>query len=159
MSLDILKWIRGWRLDKFFHNFKENAAKVAVSITETVHTISGSSIVAAIATMVDATLHSHLAEDVLAEIQKDVIKVLAIELAVEALPDNPTGDELLKFEQDVIKAITGKDAYGKSKFYTTFAAQVYDIVHSRVDAGTKFTFAEIVKIIEEAYQDFIKDKE
>jgi len=160
MSLDIIKWIKGWRLDKFFHNFKKNALNVAISITEAVKTTSEGALFTTLATVIDEALKTHVASDVLSIIHSASLKLLAAELAVEGLPDNPTEADILEFEKRVFEAISGQSTFGQSKLWTTFASQMYGIIQERLatDTDGKYTFAEIVEDIEKAYQQFVKDK-
>jgi hypothetical protein len=48
----------------------------------------------------------------------------------------------------------------KSKFYTVFGAQVYGILQRTLEETPDVppTFAEWVMAVEEAYQDYLKDK-
>lgn len=158
MSFNPLKWIRGWRLDKFFHNFKDNAAKVAVSITEQVKTLSEGELVQGIAAILDQALKSHVASDVLNIIHSATLTALSVELAITALPDNPTQADILAWEQNVYKAIAGKDPYGKSKLWTTFASQVYGIIQAQTQQPGTLTYAKVIEEIEKAYQLYLQDK-
>lgn len=157
MSLDVIKWIKGWRLDKAFHSFKEHADKIAISITEAVKTVLDGKVVSAIAEVIDHALGAHVAEDVLKVLNSATLKALAVELAIQGLPDNPNEEEGKIFEDTVVKAITGLDPKGRSKFLTTFAAQVYGLIKDAVDSGETLTFAAIVGIIENAYQLYLTD--
>lgn len=132
-------------------------AHAAVAITEEVKTIIGSGLIQGIAVFLDTTFKTHLAEDVIAGLNKIIPHLLAVELAVEGLPDNPTEQDILDFETRIYTAFTGLPPLGQSKLFTTFGAQVYGIIKPQVDAGTPFTFFLLAKDVEEAYQDYLKD--
>lgn len=159
MSLDILKWIKGWRLDKFFSNFKQNVAKVAVVITEAIKTATEGTLLTTLSAIIDSALKTHLASDALQLIHTASLKALAVELAIVGLPDNPTEQDILEFEKRVFEAISGLSVYGQSKLWTSFAAQIFGIIKQHVDNNDEFTYAVIVDIIEKGYQAYLKDKE
>lgn len=159
MPLDVIKWIKGWRLDKFFKSVKDNIDKVAISVTEAVKNAAEGEAVKAIASVIDEALHSTIAEDGLELIKTASVKALAVELAIQGVPDNPTGEDILKFEKAAFEAITGMQPEGKSKLWTTFAAQLYSIIKDALEQDNKLTFAEIVAIVEAAYKAYKSDLE
>jgi len=148
-----LKW-----LGKVFTSIEKDADKIAISITEQVKHIANGTIASTIASVLDTFLKSHVAEDVLAVIKATANKALAVELSLQGLPNNPTEAEVLAFEQQVFKAITGLDPYGKSKLWTVFSAQLYGILKPIIEGETAPTFAVLVADIEQAYQDFLADQ-
>ena len=156
--MSVWSWIKGWHLERVFTSIKNNADKVAIAITEAVKTALNSGVVDFIVRIVDNALPQlhDLPATVVAKIREVIPKVLAAELALQGLPDSPTADDILKFEQNILTAFGVHDQ--KSKLYTTLAAQIYDIIKTDVDAGTKLTFAELVKDVDQAYQDYLKDK-
>lgn len=158
MPLHPLKWIRGWRLDKALHSVKDNIAPVAVSITQTIKTFTEGQLAPSFAAVIDASLGTHLASDALALVKNNIYRVLAAELAIEGLPDNPTDADILAFEQAIFKAITNPEA--KSKFWTVFSADTYGIIKSYLDTGAdNLTFAQIVELVEKEYQAYKNAKE
>lgn len=160
MALHPLKWIRGWRLDRVFHSVKDKIAPVVVSITQTVKTFTEGQLAPAIAAVVDASLGTHLATSALKLVNNNIQRVLAAELAIVGLPDNPTDEDILAFEKAVFKAITDKDPQAKSKFWTVFSAETYGIIKSYLDTGAdNLTFAQIVELVEKEYQAYKNAKE
>jgi hypothetical protein len=156
MSFDIFGWIHGWNL---IPNIKKFISHTAVAITEAIKTATEpTGILQQLAQVIDATLKTKLAETAVAAVQAIAIKALAVELGVEGLPDNPTGDDILAFENSVFKAITGKDPFGQSKFYTSYAAQVFTIVQTALGKNHNLSFADIVLIVEESYQTWLANK-
>lgn len=159
MALHILKWIRGWRLDKVFHSIKDKIAPVAVAITEGVKTFSESPLAETIAKILDSALGSHIAEDVLVFVRKNIFKLLAAELAITDLPNDPSDEDILEFENKVFQAIAGKDPQARSKFFTIFAAESYGIIKSYTDTEVPdLTFAQKIELIEKEYQAYLKAK-
>jgi hypothetical protein len=150
--MSILTWFA-----KLFKWAKVDAAKIAVAITEGVQTALKSGVVGALADAISAVFPNvkHLPQDVVDELQKWIPKVLAAELALQGLPDNPTEQDILDFENKVMAAFGVHD--NKSKLYTTLGAQVYGIL-KKYSEGTSPTFAQLVLDLEEAYQDYLKDK-
>ena len=90
--MSIWKWIAG-----IFTSVKNDAAKIAVSITEGVQTVLKTGILKPVAELIDASLHTHLGEDALALLDANINKILAVELAIVGLPDNPTPDDITAF--------------------------------------------------------------
>lgn len=145
-------WLKG-----AFSYIKQDADKVAISITEEVKALLSSGVVTFLATFIDTEFKTTLGQDVVNLLNKVVPKVLAVELAIQGLPDNPTADDLKAFSDAVVKAFTGLDPQGKTKLYTTLAAQVYGIIETEVNKHEPVTFAELVAAVEEAYQDYLAD--
>lgn len=141
-----------------FKNVKKHGAQVAITITEQVKDALNTGAAGFIALTVDNLANTHLAENVLSILRTNIPKLLAVELAVQGLPDNPTKEDILKFETDVINAFGKMDK--KSKFYTTFAADVYGIVKETLETtpDKKPTFAELVAAVEKAYERYLIDK-
>ena len=150
--MSIWKWIAG-----IFTSVKNDAAKIAVSITEGVQTVLKTGILKPVAELIDASLHTHLGEDALALLDANINKILAVELAIVGLPDNPTPDDITAFANRVSEAIAGKDLTGKSKLWTVLSAQVYGIIETEVNKNEPVTFAALVSDVEQAYQDYKAD--
>lgn len=150
--MNIWQW-----LGKVFSSVKKDAAKIAVAITEDVQSALKSGILGALADTISAIFPNvkHLPQDVVAEISNLAPKVLAAELAVQGLPDNPTEQDVLDFDKKILAAFELHD--DKSKLYSVFTAQVYGILLKHV-GKTGVTFADKLADVEEAYQDLQKDK-
>lgn len=140
---------KGGFFDRLFNHIKHDAVVVAVSVTEAVKTALDSGAVGWIAQIVDSLAKTHLAEDVVALLQKNIPKILAAELALEGLPDNATADQIINFEQSVLDAFNLLDK--KSKFYTVVSAQIFGVLQDTVN-NTKGTFADWVIAVEKCYQ-------
>lgn len=150
----VLQWI-----GRVFKDGIKKAAPIAVTITEAVKIALNSNVAGFLVKMLDGITHSHVPSDVLSEISKQLPKLLAVELAVVGLPDNPSEADILAFENRVLAAFQVYD--NKSKFYTVFGAQVYGIIERTLEETPDVppTFAEWVKAVEEAYQDYLRDKD
>lgn len=155
MSIN-LKPILSW-IGKLLHKVKDDAAKVAVSITQGVKLFLNSGIADGLAKVVDGIIGSSLAENIVNALKGNINKVLVVELALQGLPDDPTEQDILNFENEAIKAISGLSPAGKSKLYTLLAAQIYGDVHAELNGDTTLTFAQIVTILEHAYSDYQSD--
>jgi hypothetical protein len=142
-------------LSKVFKSVKTSGDQVAISITEGVKTALDTGIVDFLAQLMSAILPGvhDIPEEVVAAIKVAIPKVLAAELAVQGLPDNPTQDDILAFEQKVMAAFGVHD--NKSKLYTTLAAQIYGIIEAH--NGNSWTFAQLVIAVEKAYADYVAD--
>ena len=140
-----------------FKSLKHNAAEAAVTITEGVKAFAASPVAGVLTTIAGKVLGSGIPAEVLKLINDNINKVLAAELAIVGLPDNPTEQDILDFETRVVTAITGVAPEKWSKFITSFAAQVYGIIKAHVDGKTSLTFAQLVADVEHAWQDYQQD--
>jgi hypothetical protein len=140
-------------LKKTFISIKTDGAKIAVVITQDLQDALSSGTADMIAKIIESVFPSvhNLPEVIVAELKVVVPKTLAVELAVSALPDNPTEQDIKDFEARILDAFNVHD--DKSKLYTTLAADVYGILERH--QGNSWTFAQRVKAVEEAYQDYI----
>ena len=149
----IWDWIK-----KAFKHVVKDLAPVAVTVTELLKSAVDSGAVQFIAKIADDLTNSHIPSDIAAIMAKELPKVLAVELAVVGLPDRPTEQDILDFEQRVLQAWNVYD--NKSKLYTTLAAQIYGILQTTYQTTPDVppTWAEWVKAVEQAYQDYLADK-
>jgi len=145
--LSVFKWF-----GKVFVDHAKSAAAVAVTITEAVKTVLDSAPAKFLEGVADAITHTNLATDAANVVTATIPKILAVELAIEGLPENPTEADIEAFEARVLTAF--KVNPNNSKLYTTLAAQVYGIVQK---TATNPTFANCVAAVEEAYQDYLAD--
>jgi hypothetical protein len=159
MSLGtILKSIfgAGGFFSRLFKNVKEHADVLAISVTQMVKTAIEGSVAGWLAGIIDQLTKSNVAEDVLNLLKKLIPEVLAAELAIQGLPDNPTEADILAFENRILAAFSVTD--NKSKLYTVLASQIYGIIQKTIN-NTDGKFADWVNAVEEAYQDYLADKE
>lgn len=148
----VWSWLKG-----AFSYIKQDADKVAISITEEVKSLLDSGVVTAITDFIDAEFKTQLGAEVVALLNRFVPKALAVELAIQGLPDNPTQADIRAFSDAIVKAFTGLGPQGKTKLYTTLAAQVYGIIETEVNKHQPVTFAELVSDVEDAYQLYLQD--
>ena len=151
--MNLLQKIEAW-IAKEFTDFKSQGAKIAVAITEDIQTALKSGIVGGLADVVSAVFPSvkNIPQEIVAELQLIVPKILAAELALQGLPANPQPADLDAFATNVLASFNVKN--NNSKLYTTLAAQVYGILQ----ADTTDSFASLVNDVEQAFQDFQQDQ-
>jgi len=144
-------------LKKIWKGIKDDSDSVAIAITEEIQAGLNSGTLASFAQIIEAIMPAtgKLPEQIVAKLQVAVPKILAVELAIKHLPDNPTADDLKIFEQDILNAFGLLDDH--SKLWTTLSAQVYGIIKADVDAGTRYTFAQCVIDVEKAWQYYQQD--
>lgn len=133
---------------KAISKVKEFSGKFAVEATEELQKALKNGTADALAQIISATFPKakDLPQKVVAELKIIVPKVLAAELALKELPENPTEKDIKKFADAVLKAFNVEN--NNSKLWTTFGAQIYGIL----EQDKKRTFASLVRDIEEAYQ-------
>ena len=156
---DVWKWMRGWRLDKAFHSIKHFVEKTAVGVTEAVKNATKGQIAQSIAATLDEAFHTHLASDALALLHNAAVKALALELGIEAVPDAPTADDIAAFEAAAYKIIAGKTQPEKARIWTSYASHLFMVLSDAVTSKTPLTWAQIVILVEEQYQEFKKAQE
>lgn len=151
-----LKPVGAW-FAKVFKAVKTDGAKIAVAITEGIQGALKSGVVAALADLISGIFPGvkGLPQEIVADLNIWIPKILAAELAIEGLPDSPTEQDILAFENRVLAAFGVHD--DKSKLYTVLASQIYGILKKHVDAGEAFTFASLVADVEEAYALYKQD--
>lgn len=143
----------GWFKRNFIDHSK-SAASVAVTITEVVKSILANPVTGFLENIIDGITHTGIATEVGSLISAQIPKVLAVELAIEGLPDNATPEQIAAWEQKVLAAFNVTS--DKSKLYTTLSAQIFNIIKEKLADG-KLTFAEAVQVVEESYLDYQKD--
>lgn len=154
--MSIWTWFGG-----IFHSIKVKIAPIIVSILQVIKDGEESGIFDAIAQFIDKALKSHVAEDVNAIVKKNVYNGIALFLAIEGLPDNPTDEQIKAFVSAATTALVGKVAAEsvKGKVYQDFGIHLYDIIKREIDAskvsGHAVTANQIAGDIEEAYQDYL----
>lgn len=148
-----------WTVIKnFFKKGEKKFAHLAVAILEDIKPALNSQVLGFLAGVVDSLTRSNIAQDIIDIVNKNLPKVLATALALEGLPDNPTAEDILKFEQSVL------DAFGKldkaSKFYTIVAADTYGIFKATFDKTPDVapTFFELADAVQQAFKKFEDDK-
>jgi len=134
------------------------ADKVAISITEEALKAENSGVLQGIAVGIDSIYGGSEAQNLVKIANSITPKILAVELGIQGLAEEPTGDQILAFEQEVTKAITGFTDADKSEAYTAVAANIYNQIEVLVNQKTPITFAESVGIVEKAYQDYLTVK-
>jgi hypothetical protein len=142
---------------KEFSSTVQDADKIAIAITEATKQALNDGVLNFVAEIVDGLTKSGVAEEIVTLVSAHIYQVLAVELAIQGLPANPTPADILTFEQAVLKAFGVTS--DKSKLYTQLAAQIYGLIQAQVNAHLSFTFADLVKAVEAAYQDYLQDQQ
>lgn len=146
----ILKDIGAW-FAKAFSYIKNDADAFAVTLTQALITASTNGLLKTIGDFIDSTFKTQIGDEAATWLKTALPKLLATELAIEALPDNPTLQDETDFANRIAAAVSGKSA--SSEFKTSLAANVYIAIETDLNQnGNKLTFATGVKIVEDAYQ-------
>lgn len=148
-------FLQAWSwFKKNFIDHIQSAAPVAIFITETVKTILANPEVGFLLTLANSITGTNLPTAIANDITAIIPKVLAVELGIEGLPPNPTPDQILAFENAVMKAFNVNS--NNSKLYTELAAQIYGIIQTAIASGVN-NFATWVTAVEQMYLDYQKD--
>lgn len=154
MSLiSILTSAFNW-LKKGFVSHIVDADKVAVTITEMVKTLLANPVTNFLENVADSVTGTQVPTNIANDINAVIPKILSVELAIEGLPDNATPQQILAFEQSVLKAFSVNA--NNSKLYTELGAQIYGIIQTTEATGNA-NFAGWVTAIETTYTDYQKD--
>lgn len=144
---DQIKKIGAWTV--------QHAAPTMVAVIGTLQNFWKTGTPGFLAGILDQLTKSGVPSTVVAAVGKELPNMLAVALAVEGLPADPTDQQVIDFEQRVLAAFNVHD--DKSQLYTTLGAQILGIIRRDLIPGQKFTFAKLVADLEEAYQDYLND--
>lgn len=148
-------FIQAWTwLKKNFIDHIQSAAPVAIVITETIKTLLANPVASLLENIADTITGTQLPTNIANQITAIIPKILAVELGIEGLPPNPTPDQILAFEQAVLKAFNVNS--NNSKLYTELAAQIYGIIQTAAATGVN-NFATWVDAVEQMYAAYQKD--
>lgn len=141
----------GHFFSNLFKDIKTDGDKIAIAITEGIQTALKSGIVTDLASVISGIFPGvkNIPQDLVVLLNNYIPKLLASELALQGLPDNPTAQQLLDFENAVLAAFNVHD--DKSKLWTSIAAGVYGLLLDYQKIPNP-TFADKVKVVEAAYQ-------
>lgn len=153
--MSIFSKIGSW-LSKVFKYVETDLDKIAISVTEGIKTALNDGVLGFIANVLDGLTKSNVPTEIVNIVSANIYKALAVELAIQGIPADPTSADILAFEQSVLAAFNVTS--DKSQVYTTLAAQVYGILQVQVNNNTSFTFAVLVNDVEQAYQDYLGDQ-
>ena len=157
MSLgSILKSVGKW-LSGIFKDLQTHVAPVAISVVEAIKSISDSGVL----TDVAAVLGGVLPKEIVTIIQNALPKILTDLLAIEGLPANPTAEQVKTFTDEIIASFASKTFQQNSALYTQLGVEIYNLIEDEINknpANASLSFAEIVAIIEAAYQDYLAAK-
>lgn len=144
---DLIKKIGAWTV--------EHAAPTLVAVVEELQSLWKSGTPGFIASVLDSLTKSGVPTTVVNAVGKELPNMLAVGLAIEGLPADPTDVQIADFEQRVLAAFNVHT--DKSQLYTVLGAQLLGIIRRDLVPGQKFTFAQLVTDLEEAYQDYQND--
>jgi hypothetical protein len=153
--MSIFKSIGAW-FKKVFTGGLQDADKIAILVTQGVKEALLDGALGFIADLLDGLTKSQVPTEIVNLIRANIGKILAVELAIQGIPSSPSQADILAFEQDVLNAFGVVS--DKSKLYTVLASQIYGIIQAQVEAGTKFTFAQLVADVEQSYIDYTNDQ-
>src|SRR5690349_14376244 len=88
----------GW-FKRTFIDHSKSAASIAVTITEVIKTILSNPVTGFLENITDGITHTGIATEVGTLINNAIPKVIAVELAIEGLPDNATPEQIVAWEQ------------------------------------------------------------
>lgn len=153
----IIAKIGGW-LKKIFKVFKDDIAKVSVSITQAIKESLDNGFLPDIAQVIDNLTNSHIASSVVDYAAKNVNKWLAVELGINGLSDEPTFEEIEEFSANVAQAFGSLSFEKRSKILTELAIFVRDELKELKEDDGVLSWADKVKIVQDAYFELMKLK-
>ena len=128
----------------------DDAAPVAISITQGIKLALDSGLVKVITDLIPGNLDN----EIVGFLQTAIPKALAIELALEGIPDNATPEQIQEFILLVEKSVGGKNWQEQSAFWTKLAVNIYNQIQADLNKDpnhANISFADMVAIVEEAY--------
>lgn len=150
-----MKKIKEW-LKKFWGGVKLGAGRTAITLTEEIQKGLKSGTIKNVAQIVQTVLPvtGVIPEKIVESLEKIIPKVLAVQLVLKDLPDEPTIDDLQKFSDSIFQAFGAME--NKSKLWTTMAAEIYESIQFHLE-DKKYTFAECVIDVEKAWKLYQKE--
>jgi hypothetical protein len=144
-------------ISKIWKSLTGSTDTAAIAITEGIQEALKNGTLTTITKIVEAVLPigETLPAAIIAKLDVLIPQILSFELSIQGLSDNPTEVQIKAFEDEIIKAFGVST--DNSKLWTTLAAQVYIIIKSDVESGTKYTFAQAVIDVEKAYHAYVAD--
>lgn len=156
--MSIFSWI-----PKLFHSLKVKIAPIVVGILQFVQGAEDKGFLDGVAALIDKMLGNKVAEDINAQIKKQVPLQIALWLGVESISIDATDEQIKAFEQSILNAFISKKAQQTvpGQVVTALGIQVYAIIKKLVtDAKaheTAITAAQMAMAVEEAFQDYQAD--
>lgn len=147
--LNVFSWFKKNVIDHV-----KSTAIVAVTITEGIKTLLANPLASFLENVADTITNTQLPTEIATALNSVIPKILAVELAIVGLPDNPQDADVLAFENRVLGAFNVNS--DNSKLYTVLGAQVYGIINT-LAGNPKANFADYVTAIEQAYSDYKTD--
>ncbi len=135
----------------------KDADKVAIAITQDLNLAINSGLIDMLVSAL-APVTGQLPAEVLATLKPLIPKILALELSLQGLPDNATPEQIGAFAEEVLQAFQKASTFKQTKIYTTLAAEIYNVIQEHLKIDGKLTFADVVDIIEKAYQGWVLAK-
>jgi hypothetical protein len=137
----------------FFTCAKNEGNKIAMAITQGVKKALESGVVEDVAKILEAVFPNvkNLPTEIVDQLKVWVPKVLAAELAIDALPADAAEEQIQKFTADVLAALGAKDDH--SKTWSTLSGTIYSILRAYT-GQSKMTWYELLQKVEEAFQEY-----
>lgn len=155
----LFKWI-----SDAWHTLKVKIAPAIVGILELLQNAETTGLMDGISKAIDSITKGHIAENVNAIIKANIAKGIATFLAIEDLPDNPTADDIQKFQTDITNALISKKAQQSvpGEVISNFGVQLFTIIQNAIGAansveGGGLSFVKIAAAVEEAWQAYQTD--
>jgi hypothetical protein len=150
--MGIFSWVpKLWAdIKKAFTSIQVDGLKIAIAITGDINTALKSGIVQDLVKALDPN-PEHLPAEILTAAQNIIPKVLAAELGLQALIQNPTPDQQAAFATEVLTAFGVKNALQKGKIYTNLATEL-TILFKQTEASNN-SWGGWAAAVEQGYED------
>lgn len=149
---NIFQVLFGW-IPKLFSKSNKPLLKAAIDITNVVKTALNSGIADIITSITPSTLD----DKALQIVKSKLPSILAAELLIYNIKEDMTQEEVSDLINQILKVFGTLDEDRKAKFYTSVGAELYLFLSKRIK-GQKFTFAEAVILVEDAYRKWLNLK-
>lgn len=134
-----------------------DGSKIALAIIEEIKTITDNPSTGFLVNLLDELTKSNIPSEIIAQLKAKLPDALAVTLAIQGLPADPTEQDIEDLEKRIL------DAFGvtadKSQFYSTLGAKIISIIRANTMPGQTFTFATLVNDLETAYQAYLAAKQ
>lgn len=145
------RWVK-----KLFAHIDDNLIQAAVKITEAIK----DGLYSPLTGWITSVIPGDIDDKIVAWAKPAILKVLASELLLKDVVDNPTEEDIQALGEEIRQAFGGLPDDKKGKFYTSVAAELGVFFHEQ--AGTKITFGEAAaeaEILWQKWQNTLNDGE
>lgn len=146
---NVFHWLGG-----IFKKAEDDIAKASVVLVKDIIPILESGSATVVADILDAVTKSQLPTDILDSVRAKIPVFLSAESIVSEVSQATSEDQVQADISKLVQLFPNLEAMKRSQFLSTLAANIYWEAH-KLSGGEQLTFADVIIIIEHAYQAYV----